>query len=273
MTCHFSAYVDETGDEGFGKLRSPGTTGQSRWLGLGAVLVAQENDRFMPSWRDEIVALFPKKKNQRDLHFRYLNHHQRVAACNILREKPVGICVVASNKETILDSAERDIFKRKQHLYNYLVRFLLERLTAACREKALRENSGPASLFVTFSRRAGTDYQVMQKYFELMRDGREVMKPARSIDWTIFNPSNIRVENHSVRAGLQIADLATSATCAGLEPNEYGNVEPRYALSLKPRYLRERKRILNCGLTLIPPIGSCPLSLEQTAFIEALNSR
>lgn len=270
MACSFSAYVDEAGDEGFGKLRNPGTTGQSRWLGLGAVLVSESNDRFMPLWRDEIVALFPKK-NKRDLHFRHLNHNQRVAACNSLRDKPLGICVIASNKATILDSEELDVFKRKQHLYNYLVRWLLERLAAACREKARRDGNGPASLFVTFSRRTGTDYQVMRSYFEFMRDGRELLKPVRSIDWDVFDPSNIRVENHAVRAGLQIADVVTSATCAALEPNEFGNIEPRYALSLKSRYLRERKRVLNCGLTLIPPIARCPLSDEQAAFIAELN--
>ncbi|MBZ9737978.1 MULTISPECIES: DUF3800 domain-containing protein [unclassified Mesorhizobium] len=272
MPLKFYAYVDEAGDEGFGKLRSPTKSGQSRWLGLGAALVTEENDRFMPVWRDEIVALFDKKKNRRDLHFRYLNHNQRVAACNTLREKPVGICVIASNKETILDSEEVDVFKRKQHLYNYLVRFLMERLTAACASKAKIQND-TASLFVTFSRRAGTDYQQMRAYFELMRDGREVLKPVRTINWTVFDPANLRVENHAVRAGLQIADVVTSATCCGLEPNEYGNVESRYALSLKKRYLMERSRILNCGLTLIPPIGRCPLSDEQAAFVSQLNSR
>ena len=101
-------------------------------------MLTEANDRFTPSWRNEIVALFPKKKNQRDLHFRHLNHPQRVAACRILREKPLGVCVIASNKETILDSEELEVFKRKQHLYNYLVRFLLERLTTACRMKAGR---------------------------------------------------------------------------------------------------------------------------------------
>lgn len=112
----------------------------------------------------------------------------------------------------------------------------------------------------------------MREYFEFMRDGRELIKPVRSIDWTVFDPSNIRVENHAVRAGLQIADVVTSATCAGLEPNEFGNIEPRYALSLKARYLKERRRILNCGLTLIPPIGRSPLSEEQRAFIAELNN-
>ncbi|UUP16314.1 DUF3800 domain-containing protein [Nitratireductor thuwali] len=273
MPCQFFAYVDEAGDEGFGKLRNPGTTGQSRWLGLGAVIVTSENDRLMPSWRDEIISLFPQKKNRRDLHFKHLNHNQRVAACNLLRGKPLGICVVASNKETILDSEEISVFKRKQHLYNYLVRFLLERLTAACAEKARINRNGPASLFATFSRRAGTDYQNMREYFELMRDGREVIRPVRSINWDIFNPANIRVENHAVRAGLQIADVATSATCCGLEPNEFGHVEPRYALSMRDRYLKHRSAILNCGLTLIPPLNRCPLNDEQRLFIQNLIRR
>lgn len=271
MSCKYFAYVDEAGDEGFGKLRNPGSAGQSRWLGLGAIVVTEENDRFLPSWRDEIVALFPHKRNRRDLHFRYLNHAQRIATCRLLSEKPVGICVIASNKETILDSEELEVFKRKQHLYNYLVRFLLERLTDACRNKAEKDGNGPASLFVTFSRRAGTDYQIMREYFELMRDGREVLTPRRSIDWEVFDPASIRVENHAIRAGLQIADVATSATYSALEPNEYGNVEPRYALSLKRRYLKERNRILDCGLTLIPPLIRNPLNDEQAAFINQLN--
>lgn len=272
MACKFVAYVDEAGDEGFGKLRQPGKSGQSKWLLLGAVLVTAQNDAFMPSWRDEILSLFPKK-SKRELHFRDLNHAQRVASCNLLAEKTAGICVVASNKETLLDSDEKEIFKQKQHLYNYLVRFLLERLTAACRQKAAMINESPAELHVIFSRRAGTDYQIMRSYFELMRDDREVRRPVRSIDWEVFDPSNIRVENHSVRAGLQIADIVTSATYAALEPNEFGNTEPRYGLSMKSRYLRENGRILNCGLTLIPPIVRCPLSNEQRQFIEVLNSK
>lgn len=265
MPLKFFAYVDEAGDEGFGKLRSPNKSGQSRWLGLGAALVTEENDRFMPVWRDEIVALFRKKEEPARPAFQHLNHNQRVAACNVLQHKPVGICMIASNKETILDSEELDVFKRKQHLYNYLVRFLMERLTAACRMKAKGES---ASLFVTFSRRAGTDYQQMRSYFEFMRDAREVLKPVRAIDWTVFDPANLRVENHAVRAGLQIADVVTSATYSGLEPNEYANIESRYALSLKKRYLMERDPC--CALTLIPPLKRCPLSEEQAAFVSQL---
>lgn len=268
MSVKFVAYVDESGDEGFGKLRDAKSVGQSRWLALGAAIVLADADRDLVSWRDEIMALFPRKK-ARDLHFRVLNHAQRVAACNLLATKEAfGICFVASNKATLLDDPKwTHVFKRKQHLYNYLVRFLLERVTAACRLKARHMGSKNAELHVVFSRRGGTDYQTMREYLELMRDGREVKTPVNSIDWDVLDPANISVENHSKRAGLQIADVLTSATCAALEPDEFGNIEPRYALSLCRRYIRAKKQIQNAGLTIIPAPWKCPLNRDQRQFL------
>lgn len=270
MTKKYHAYVDEAGDEGFGKLRQPVTTGQSRWLCVGAIITTQSNDMLIPSWRDEISSLFPQKKNKKDIHFRNLHHGQKLAACQRIAEKPAGLCVIASNKETILDSEERETFKQKQHLYNYLIRLLLERLTSAVAKKATGQE---ASLYVTFSRRSGTDYQVMKEYFEFMRDGNELLTPTRSIDWSVFDPKDIRVENHAVRAGLQLADVVTSATFIALEPDPYGNIEPRYSLAMKRRYLSKDRAILNQGLTLIPPPWKSPLNDQQKQYIDAMKHK
>ena len=49
---HYTAYVDEAGDEGFGKLAGPAQGGQSRWLVIGACVVEREYDLEMPAWRD-----------------------------------------------------------------------------------------------------------------------------------------------------------------------------------------------------------------------------
>lgn len=272
MTVKFVAYVDEAGDEGFGKLRAPNCAGQSRWLALGAAIVSSENDSQMPAWRDAILANFPRKKT-RDLHFRTLNHAQKVVACRSLSERPLGISVVASNKVTLLDYPGVDVFKRKQHLYNYLVRFLLERVSAGCKSASRLRGSPEAELHVVFSRRSGTDYQSMREYLELMRDGKEVMRPVRSIDWSILDPSNISVENHSVRAGLQIADVLTSATCAALEPDAYGNTEPRYSLSLRQRYIRANRRVLGAGITVVPPPHKNPLTTDQRQFLAEIEEK
>lgn len=249
-----------------GKLKSDSPTGQSRWLLLGGILVREENDLELPRWRDEMLGKFPARKTAM-LHFRNLNHSQKVATCDYFAGKPFGICCVCSNKVTLVDNEiwfKR--FKQKGYLYNYLTRYLLERITSSLR--TIADQSGQkVELRVIFSRRPNTDYQSMREYLLLMRDGLERIKPVRSIDWSVFSPDDIKVENHRLWAGLQLADVATSATAAGLEPNTYGHYEPRYGLLLAKRYLATRKSILNSGLTLLPPIGSCPLDDAQRKFV------
>lgn len=249
---NFYAYIDEAGDEGFGKLKSGRCGGQSRWFALGGILVSEANDRSLPKWRDEGLGLLVSRK-KRDLHFNKLKHEQKVALSRLLSDKPFGLSVVCSDKVEIT-KLHKDLYqkyKEKGHLYNYLTRFLLERLTTACAAKAVRMGA-KARLKVTFSRRAGTDYEVMRDYLYLMRDGREKVAPVRSINWSVLNPEDIMVENHSKRAGLQVADVVTSAAFAGLEPNLYGDVETRYAGLFHRRFLREGARIAHAGLTIVP---------------------
>lgn len=262
---HFTAYIDEAGDEGFGKLAAGRVGGQSRWLVLGACLVSRENDLQLPRWRDEIVARFPNRK-LRDLHFRDLRHEQKVVVCQEIAKLPVGACLALSHKVTIPGSAFEATFKRKGYLYNYLVRWLLERATASCRKAA---RGDPASLKLVFSRRGGTNYQTMMEYLRLMRDGRELLPPARSIDWSILDIDKIVVENHSKWAGLQIADCVTSAFFAGVEPNAYGNSEPTYAQLLKGRLLKANGSYLNAGVTAVPSMAKSALTPAQQAFFES----
>lgn len=272
MSTEYVAYIDEAKDEGFGKLGQGTSTGQSSWLALGAAIVSRDNDSKLPTWRNEVMALFPRKQNP-DLHFRKLNHDQRVAVCKYLSEKPIGISVVASNKATILSSHSRDVFKRKGYLYNYLVRFLLERVTAECARTKTRRGVEGVTLKVVFSRRGGTNYYSMRDYLCLLRDGKERVAPVRSIDWTVLDPENIDVQNHSNRAGLQIADIITSATSSALEPNAFGNSEPRYALELAPRFCRLNSRIANRGLTILPRPADNPLTEDQKTFLQDLERR
>jgi hypothetical protein len=271
MTLKFVAYIDEAGDEGLGKLAQPNPSpAQSKWLAMGGILVRADHDRDLPSWRDEIMAKFPAKQ-RRDLHFRTLNHNQKVAAVDYLANKPFGICCVCSNKITLCDNGKYfRLFTQKGHLYNYLTRYLLERITTAVREVADR-TAQKCELRIVFSRRGGTDYQSMRDYLVLMRDGRERVRPVRSIEWSVFSPDDIMVENHSKWAGLQLADVVTSATAAALEPNLYGNYEPRYANTLAKRYLTKGKKVLNAGLVLIPPIGKSPMDDAQKGFALGLN--
>ena len=61
MTKTYYAYIDEAGDEGFGKLgvKKSAGGGQSQWLVLGGFIVASSNNRMTARWRDSIKAIFP----------------------------------------------------------------------------------------------------------------------------------------------------------------------------------------------------------------------
>ncbi len=259
---HFTVYIDEAGDEGFGKLAAGPVGGQSRWLILGACIVSRENDLKLPRWRDQILERFPRKQ-KRDLHFRDLKHEQKIVVCQEIAKLPLGACLTLSHKVTISGSDFEDTFKKKGYLYNFMIRWLLERVTTACSSK-----DSSCSIKLVFSRRGGTDYKSMKEYLELMRDGREALRPVRSINWNVLDIDAIAVENHSKWAGLQLADCIASAFFSAVEPNLYGNYEPNYALLLKRNLLRTKSNALNYGLTPVPSLDKSMPDTDQLRFFE-----
>lgn len=260
---HFYAYIDESGDEGFGKLRTDERGGQSTWLILGAIIVRASNDKKIPTWRDDIRSRFTDKRKP-DLHWGNLRHEQKVVAAQDMAKLPIGAALTLSHKVTIPGSKHAHLFKKPQYLYNYLVRWLLERLISAAKEAAGGKH---AMLHVVFSRRGGTDYDVMAKYLRYLADGRDLVKAPRRTDWSVLDIDGIKVENHSKRAGLQLADLVTSAFGNALEPNRFGNYEPRYAEILIPKLITSRGTASNSGLTIVPNMSAANCDDEQMAFL------
>src|SRR3989344_560510 len=266
MSKEYVVYIDEAGDEGFGKLKQGGQVGgQSHWLAIGCCIVSAENDQRLHALKRQILARFPQR-SRRDLHFRDLNHDQKVVACQEIGGFPLGAAVMLSNKTTIPGTKFAPVFKQKGYLYNYLVRWLLERVTYACRHAAKEE---PCRVRLVFSRRGGTDYHSMGEYLRLMRDGKELMRPVRSILWDVLNVEDVIVEDHSKWAGLQIADCITSAFWTAVEPNVYGNHEPTYAQLLKPCVLQKDGNALNRGFAFVPSLAASRPTDAQSAIIKS----
>ena len=265
MTKIYRAYIDEAGDEGLTKLHLPRTAGggQSRWLVLGGMIVAEPNNRLTAGWRDDIADSFPNRQ-RRDIHWHKLKHEQKVLVCQKLAALPLGIGVALSNKTTIPGTSHEAQFSQKGYLYNYLTRWLLERLLSAAKRQA-----GTDDVLVRphFSRRAGTDYQQMKAYLTKLREGADVVKSPRLTDWSKLDIQGTRVENHSKSPGLQLADCVTSAFFNGFEPNLYGNTEPRYASILAPRLLNYRHGAVGEGLTLVPSVERSNCTEEQMDLI------
>lgn len=258
----FIAYIDEAGDEGFGKLRAQGVNGgQSNWLLMGAAIVQAPDDNKLAAWKRSIVTERLRKSGP-DLHFINLSHDQRVAVSQEIAKLPISAAIALSHKVTIPGTKYAAVFKQPGYLYNYLVRWLLERVTADVKARP----GGPHRLRLVFSRRGGTDYTKMTNYLRLLRDDRQLYPTPGKIQWDVLNPNDLEVLNHSKRAGLQFADCITSAFYAAVEPNMFGNHEPRYANILRANVIRRRGNALNHGVTPVPHFDKCGASGEQRDF-------
>lgn len=273
MSYEFAVYIDEAGDDGIGKLRDVQRSGQSLWFTVGACCVRRENDQRLVEWRDEIANAFPMRR-KRDLHFKHLKHEQRRYACRVLAGKPVRVAVVMSNKVTLLNlnKTRLETFKRKNHLHNYVCRWLLERVSLGLKTYAEERSMPNCRAKIVFSRRGGMNYDEFCEYLQLIKDGKEVMYSPGRIDWDVIDPERIEVADHERRAGLQLADICTSAMFKAVEPSGFGFYEQAYADELRSVVLRNGDKLppYNCGITHIPRLETNPpLTKEQRMFFES----
>lgn len=259
MTHSFVALIDESGDDGLGKFREPGQQGgQTSWLVISACVYRASRETEVVGWRDSILAKMPEKKS-RVLHFENLNHQQRIVAAQSVGEFPLRVMSVISNKRTI----EQGIYTQKNQLYFYLTRYLIERISWFCRDNRppVGENG---QVKITFSRRGGMSYPDFRDYLLRLKQDAAV-----KIHWPAIDIDGIKAQDHSARAGLQIADIVASSFACGIEPDRYGNCESRYAESLRRVTYRRNRNFLSYGVKLVPRLAEMPpLSVEQARFVE-----
>lgn len=268
MSHGYIAYIDEAGDDGLGKFRAVGQDGQTHWLGIGACLVSAENDRLMPAWRDEIIGAFPRRR-RRDLHFRELDHNQRVHAVRVIARKPLGSIIVLSNKRTLVGHPGYKQFKQKNLLYKYLLRYALERISDACHRRHQRSPCGDGRAKIVFSRRGAMNYPEFMEYMIKLRDLQGERGGWHLIKWDSLDIEGLEAVDHSTRAGLQIADVITSAFFQAVEPNPYGQYEPRYAYELRNTVMRTAQgEYMNYGIKPVPNLSQMVLDEDQRRFFE-----
>ncbi|MBL9056474.1 MAG: DUF3800 domain-containing protein [Rhodobacteraceae bacterium] len=261
MTHSFIAFIDEAGDDGLAKYREPGKRGgASSWLVLSACVFRATLGLEGVQWRDEINSLMPDRR-KRELHFKELNHGQRLAASRVLAAKPVRILSVMAAKRPIPEG----LYAGKNLLYFYMARYLVERLSWLCRDMRPRVPEGDGRVAITFSRRGGMSYDSFREYLERLRRDQE---HDIRVHWPVIDIDAVDAQDHGKSASLQLVDIAASAFASAVEPDYYGNFEPRYAEILKPvTYSREGK-FLCYGVKLVPSAERCGLIGDQTKLLE-----
>lgn len=207
-------------------------------------------------WRDTICALTPERP-QRDLHFRKLNHGQKLAAVRSLSGRPLRTISVLANKTLI----PAGVYNYQNQLYFYQTRYLIERISWICRDYK-GDHGGDGKCKIVFSRRGGMSYDDFREYLVRLQDD-----PTVSIHWPCIDVDGIEARDHSTLAGLQLADAVATAFASGVEPDRYGICEPRYAEELKRVTYRRNLNFLSYGVKLIPSHGEMELSPDQQRFV------
>ena len=75
-------------------------------------------------------------------------------------------------------------------------------------------------------------------------------------------------QDQAARYGLQLADIAVSGLTAALEPDFYGNCEPRFARLLKPIVYHRGRNYLSYGAKMVPAAEGLELTNQQQEFVE-----
>ncbi|MHC1547355.1 DUF3800 domain-containing protein [Phyllobacterium sp. K27] len=260
MIHSYVAYIDESGDDGLDKFRSPGGKGgASSWLVISACIFRQAHSLEAVKWRDEISSKIPEKKS-RSLHFAELNHNQKVVVTEVLATKPIRVLSVLTAKKTI----PKGIYTEKNQLYFYMTRYLIERMSWMCRDLRPQVPEGDGRVAITFSRRGGMSYQNFRSYLGKLR---EAKSDDVKIHWPVIDIDSVDAQDHAKSASLQLVDVAASAFASAVEPNIYGNCEMRYARNLKPITYHRKGNYLSYGIKLVPKYEDCSLNGEQMNFI------
>lgn len=236
----FNVYIDESGDEGFSF--KDNNAGSSRWFVLSAVVTRSEHDLETVKLVDRVRDLLGKKQRA-DLHFRHLQHGQRLPYMQEIAAARLRTVTVMVHKPSL----DADVYSSKGLLYNYATRLLLERVSWLCRDSR-KERTDQAKL--VFSNRSNMSYQELVTYLAKLK--RKTHESDIRIEWSAVDCENVEIYEHKKRMGLQLADAVASAMWCGVNPNGFGFTEPRYAEMLRPTVYAHKGTRFGYGVKVMP---------------------
>lgn len=245
MTASFVVYIDESGDEGFVFEVDGGGKGSSRWFVLSGVVIEKQHDIETTKLIGAVKKLIGRKDDAQDtLHFRKLAHQHRVPLIDAISKASLKTITVMIHKPSLVNV---ELFQTRNALYNYASRLLLERVSWYCRDHKTPHTQGDGSAEIMFSNRAGMSYDEFKNYLRHLQQNSDDIR----IDWRVIKVDQI--QSHSVKLrGMQIADAVASGFFYGVELNQYGFCEPRYATMLKSTVYQNRSRYVGYGFKFFP---------------------
>jgi hypothetical protein len=240
----YRVYVDEAGDRGLS------STSSTHFV-VSAVIVADRDDS---AARGELATLRSTlgRAPGQVLHFQKLTHSQRLKAAQDVAASSLAVLTNVVVHKNILGqpmpAGNVAYISRPDPMYLWSLRLLLERVSWYCDE------SGKGQAIVTFAHVRHFKVQKLHDYRRALE-----ATPGVQIRWPVFANHPFRIDAPARIELLQMADIAASALFRAVEPDDFGNREPRYLDELAPKlYRRGSANVTSYGLKVFPTAEGQP---------------
>ena len=239
----FTAFIDESGDEGF-KFREPPNRGSSQWFIISAIVVRNRNiSQEMRNLKEHLSTVY--KGHWSKIHFKSLSHEQRSSITNYLSSRPFRVISICWNKKE-LALGGRHTLDQQSRLHHYSIRYLMERLSWLSHFNT--EYGDPKPLVPIFSKCKNLKYDNLRTYVNLLKT------TDTQIRWKAIDFDNMKVLQSSDNLGLKAADVVASGISRGLELNIHQLCESAHCRHLKRITYNHKGRYLNYGLKIMPRV-------------------
>jgi hypothetical protein len=240
----YRVYVDEAGNRGI-------SADSGCHFVVSAIIVADSTDAVLRAELADLRASL-KRHPGHVLHFVKLGHSQRLKAVqDIAKFSFAAITNVIVHKDLIgqpLPAGNMAYVSKPDPMYLWALRLLLERISWFV------DDNGGEEAIVTFAHLKGFKVQKLHDYRRLLETSGGL-----GIRWPVFRGHPFRVNTPRAVELLQIADIAASALYRAIEPDDYGNTEPRYLEELRSKlYRRHPAAVTSYGLKTFPAKASAP---------------
>jgi len=244
----FNFYVDESGDEGIDR----GT----QWFLIGGFLVRKKDDLEVSRAVDRVKSAIGQRDVRKALHWNELvrMHPKRLLIIKEFGELPIDLIICAMHKPSLVEKA---VFRRKQWLYNYVTRHVVERLSWLVRDRT----QGKGHVDLIFESRAHTSYADMKEYIDRLK-----AEPGSQIYGEVLGDPVPRTKQE--RKNLQIADALVGTCFSALEPNRYGMTDQSYMPYMQNLFYRRNGKLLSYGLKILP--HDCPELLDANGWLKKI---
>lgn len=254
----YIAYIDEAGDDGV-RAKGPDERKASDWMVISAVVIRANREGEVVGWVRDLIKQIGQHQITH-LHFLKLPDDKKLLVCREIAKLHIRTFSVLSHKSNMIGyrnlRAERARVNKTAWFYCWMTRLLLERITAYCSNRSLKDYNEKRVIRFELSDRGGVKIDDVRNYYKYIGQQSKMgmmYLDQFDLDWTVFDHKELYIFPNKMRAGLQLADCVASAFFAGLEPKEDGGTKPEFAKELLPRVCPDKKgRRYGFGVRTMP---------------------